>query len=140
MSPTLELWILRICPWLGLAHLIQLPAMAFVPKILRWQTELARLSPINQRLFAVVTGGIVLCVNGLGLVVFAGASDMLHSRLGTALSAFLFCFWTYRAVVQLVVYPTLWPERARWAHWVLCALFPSLALAYAGLLLAGLAR
>jgi len=114
----------------GLLHFSQVPAMLMLPRVLDWQTELASLSVMNQRLIRVVVAGIMLCVLGLGAIVIAYPAQMLSTRLGWALSLFLALFWACRAAAQFLVYARVWPQGQRWAHFCLCALFPLLSLLY----------
>lgn len=112
-------------------HLVQLPAMFVARRVLDWQGELGRLAPINQRILAVIAGGILVCVLGLAALVLALHGQLLESRAGVGLCAFLSVFWAYRGAVQVCVYARIWPVGQRWAHHALCLLFAVLTLAYA---------
>ena len=114
----------------GCLHFTQVPAMLLLPRVLDWQAELDRVSPMNRRLIRVVVAGIMLCVLGLGVVVSTCAAEMATTCLGRALSGFLAIFWASRGAAQFLVYARIWPVGWRWAHWCLCALFPTLTLLY----------
>jgi hypothetical protein len=115
----------------ALLHLVQLPAMFVARRVLDWQGELARLAPINQRILAVIAGGIMVCVLGLSMLVLALHGSLLESRAGVGLCVFLSVFWAYRGAVQFWVYARIWPAGERWAHHGLCVLFVVLTTAYA---------
>lgn len=124
----------RLVFWTGFLHLCQLPAMLFAPRMLDWKRELGSLRPINRRIVQVIGGGIMLVVQGMGVVVMAAPGEIASGeRLGNALACFLAVFWAYRAVVQIALYSNIWPANriGRLSHWGLTALFTFQTGAYA---------
>lgn len=127
----------------GLLHFCQVPAMLIAPRMLGWRDDLAKVTPINRRIIAVMGLGIVLTVLGLGVVVMVAAEEIAAgSLLGAALAAFLGIFWTYRGAVQVVLYSQVWPAHGpgRLSHYGLAVLFAVLALVYWGVFVRGLLR
>ncbi|MFA6094066.1 MAG: hypothetical protein WC986_14095 [Elusimicrobiota bacterium] len=117
----------------GLLHFCQIPALFFAPTMLGWKEDLEKLRPINRMIFFVIGWAIVLTVIGLGIVVMTDPNALVSGqRLGTALSAFLGIFWTYRGTIQVAVYPKIWPGgfMGRASHYGLVALFTFLAGIY----------
>ena len=116
----------------GFLQFCQIPAMIFSPKMLNWEEDLAKLSPINRNIVLVIGAAIVLTVVGSGVVV-AGATEMVGGgRLGTAFCGFLGVFWLYRDAVQVFLYAKIWPKGAlgRLSYYGLTALFTFLAGVY----------
>jgi hypothetical protein len=137
----IELWSLKNLAFLsGLLHFCQVPAVYFAPKMLDWGPELAKLSPINRRIYIVIAIAITLTVLGLGVVVMAAPSEIAGaSRLGSALACFLALFWAYRLGIQVFVYFRIWP--GGWmgvlSNYGLTALLAFLTASYAVLFIAG---
>ena len=121
----------------GALHFIQLPSMVLARRILGWDREFARLSPINRGIVAAIGGGILVCVVGLGLLVASSHGRLLDSPVGVGLCVFLSVFWAYRGAVQLFVYGSIWPADSRAVHHALSVLFVVLTVAYAGAALLG---
>lgn len=131
---SLEVVSLENLVWIaGLLQFCQIPAMIVSPKILRWEDDMAKLSPINRKIVLVIGIAILLVGVGSGMVVVLGAREMVAGgRLGSALCGFLGIFWLYRAIVQVFVYSGIWPEGqvARLSHYGLTALFTFQASVY----------
>jgi len=121
----------------GALHFIQLPSMLLARRILGWDRDFARLSPIKRGIVLTIGGGILLCVLGLGLLVASSHGRLLQSPVGVGLCVFLSVFWAYRGAVQLFVYGSIWPASSRVAHHALSVLFIVLTLAYAAAALLG---
>jgi hypothetical protein len=123
----------------GALHFLQIPSMRYLSRGgLRLSEELARLSPINQRIVRLFVAAVMLLLLGLG------ASAALHSRcwvttpLGHFLTALLGVFWLGRALSQAWLFDA-WPRGAgnRSLYFALFALYAFLAGSY--LLVAGAA-
>jgi hypothetical protein len=118
----------------GLLHFCQVPAMALVEvSMLEWKKDLQRLQPINRRIVKVIGLAIILTVLGLGVVVMTAPGELIGgSTLGASLAAFLSVFWSYRLLVEVLVYPKVWPRTAsgRIFHYALSVLFAFLAGTY----------
>ena len=114
----------------GALHFCQLPAMLVANRTLHWRDELAMLQLVNQRIIRVIGGGIVLVGVGLGSLMIANHGYIIHNPVGGGLCLFLCAFWFYRGLVQVFVYPTVWPANMRWAHLSLCVLFAALTALY----------
>lgn len=94
----------------GLLHFVQVPALLMAPKMLNWQEEFSRLSPINRRIFQMIGLGIMLMTLGAGMVVIIAPDEVAGGgRLGTALCGYLGAVWLFRLIVQITVYARLWP-------------------------------
>lgn len=119
----------------GFLHFTQIPAMFAAGRMLRWDSELGRLSPINRRIVRVIGLAIVIVMCGLGAVVVVAAEDIARGDavLATGVSGFLACFLGFRTFVQWVVYARVWPAD-RWgrlSHISLGLLFSFQTLVYA---------
>lgn len=115
-------------------HFCQVPAMVyFAPRMLNWKEDISKVSPINQAIIKAMGGGIVLAGIGLGIVVLCSPGELLGpSLLGRSLCLFLGIFWGYRAIVQMVVYPNIFPKdlMGKLSHFGLSLLFSFQAIAY----------
>jgi hypothetical protein len=114
-------WLIRLA---GALSFCQLPAMAAAPRMLGWADELGRLSTLSQRIVRVIGIAIILVVQGTGVVTLVGASEIGHTRLGTAYAAFVGVFWAFRAAVQRT-YAPFWPRTllGRFSFWALSGIF-----------------
>jgi hypothetical protein len=109
----------------GALSFCQLPAMVLAPRMLRWNQELAAVSPLSRRIIGVIGIAIVLVVQGTAVVTLVGAAEMARgTSLGTAFAGFLGVFWGFRAAAQRT-YAPLWPRgRVGWlSHVGLTCLF-----------------
>lgn len=133
----------RLVGLAGWLHFCQVPAMLAAPRMLGWEEDLAKMQPINRRIFGVMATAIMLTVLGLGLVVGLSPGQVTDgSRLGTSLAGFLAVFWTYRGGVQVAVYSRIWPvgTLGSFSHYGLTALFTFLAGSYWAAFVAGVGR
>ncbi len=118
----------------GLLHLCQIPAIYFAPKMLNWKAELAKLTPINARIYVVIGVAITIVVIGLGIVVMSASAELAAGgRLAAGVMAFLAVFWAYRAAIQIFLYTNIWPGgwMGRLSHVGLALLLTYLAVSYA---------
>ncbi|HYP86497.1 MAG TPA: hypothetical protein VEQ59_00050 [Polyangiaceae bacterium] len=128
----------EICAKLaGALQLTQLPLMSLAARKLGWHTELSRLSPVNQRLFAAIGVGIVVYVMGSGVLVITYAHAVTTTELGKALCLLQAVAWTARVSQQWFRIRALIPHEARPFSRVATGVYASLALLY-GLLCAWL--
>jgi hypothetical protein len=137
MTNTLAIWCIRFA---GALSFLQLAAMFFAPRMLRWSEELATLSPLSRRIIGVITFAIVLVVQGTGIVTLLGAEEIARGTpLGSAFAALMATFWGYRACMQRT-YAPLWPEGAlgRLSHLGLSSIFWTQALLFGAAFARGL--
>ncbi len=127
----------------GLSQLANLPAMLIAPKMLGWKDDLAKLQPINRAIVIVLGIGMSIVIVGSGIVVMVGHREMANgSTLGMALACFLAVVWTYRGLIQIVLYTRLWPKGilGRFSHIGLGALFVFQAAIYWVCFLVGISK
>jgi hypothetical protein len=125
----------------GLAHLGLMAVGGQVPRIFRWQEELARLGPANRRLFWTYGGFIVLANAGFGALSLAYAGELAAGRgLAGAFALFLAVYWAARLACQYLVFDAPdWPVEARGplAKHGLALLFLAMTLVYLACFLRG---
>jgi hypothetical protein len=117
----------------GLSQMANIPAMMLAPKMLGWKEDLGKLRPINRAIVIVLGIGMSLIIVGTGIVVMVGKDELVNgSLLGISLSCFLAVVWTYRGLIQILVYPRIWPRGgiSRMSHFGLMGLFVFQFLAY----------
>lgn len=82
---------------LGFIHVI-------FPKYFNWKNELIQLSQINRQMMIVHTFFIALTVFMMGLLCFQFAEELIHTKLGKAITFGLAIFWGLRLFIQLFGY------------------------------------
>ncbi len=97
----------------GALHFVQPIAMRFVPKVLSWNEDMAKLRPINRQIFRVVVRGLVVTLSGIGLIAVLFPGQLLQTGAGSALLLLMAVQWAYRLWVQLCVYRHTWPKSHR---------------------------
>src|SRR5258706_1439690 len=106
---TLPIPLNRLIRFAGLLHFYEIPAILFLPKAHDWESDLAKLAPINRKTISVLRGGVVIMVLGLGAVVAASADEIAGGgRLAAQLCLFLGVAWVYRDIMQLFVFSPSW--------------------------------
>ncbi|MXV17102.1 hypothetical protein [Hufsiella ginkgonis] len=93
---------------LTLAGYLQLAIAAgslLIPRVLRWNTELARISILTRRLFWTYAG-YILCINaGFGAVSVVATGELLNgSLLATSLTGFITAYWLSRVLIQFLYF------------------------------------
>lgn len=129
----------------GALHFCQLPGTWFLGKrLLGIDRELKRLSPLVSAIVLVLAVAAVTLLVSLGAFVVVFADELVVSRFGRTLCAFLGAFWGVRLLVQIHYYHRLpWPRcrAGRVAHLLLTLVFAIQAIAYlAGVALGSLAE
>lgn len=125
----------------GLLHFCQIIGMIFAPKLFRWKEDVGRLDPINQKIFKVMIGAVLILVLGSGVIVASSPHEMISgSRLSIGLSGFLAIIWIYRGSVQYFLYAKLLPPitHVRIAHHLMLLLFAFQATVYSYIFFRGL--
>jgi hypothetical protein len=85
----------------GLCHFGLLLASFSVPRVLRWDEELTRVSSLTRQLVLVHGAFIVLTIIGFGVITLAAANDLLAgTALALAVNGFIGLFWLTRLLVQ----------------------------------------
>jgi hypothetical protein len=121
-------WLVRVA---GALHFVQVPGMLLTLRRLQLSDRLAVLPALMRQMVLVMSGGIVLCVLGVGACVLLNAREVVASRLGWSLCCFGMVFWAYRSAIQLAVYSRSFPRNAGVLHHALAVLFPVKTLVYA---------
>ena len=114
----------------GGLQLLQLPLMRLAGKKLDWGDELARLTPVNRRLFQAIGRGIVIYVMGTGVIVVVHAHAMTHTPLGVSLCVLQAVAWSARLGAQVFGIGALIPPRARSFSRIATGVYASLTLSY----------
>lgn len=95
----------------GLLHFYEIPAILFLPKSHDWETDLARLAPMNRKVISVLRNGIIIMVLGSGTVVMVAAKEIARGGLlPEALCCFLGIQWVYRGAMQVFIFGNNWPS------------------------------
>jgi hypothetical protein len=89
----------------GAVHLSIAVSNIWVPGILHYRENLAKLSPIVRQVFVVHSIYMVLVLSGFSALCCFFAPELAGgSPLGRVLSAFLAVFWLLRVVLQFAYY------------------------------------
>lgn len=89
----------------GAVHLAIAVSNFWVPGILHYRENLAKVSPIVRQVFIVHSVYMVLVLLGFSALCFFFAPELVSGApLGRFLSAFLAVFWLLRIVLQLTFY------------------------------------
>ncbi len=109
-------WVLRITG----ASLIILSAFhAVLWRILGWNEEVTRLSPLNARVFAVHTFFLAFVLLGLGLLSMLRPGLLLApSELARFLLSFVVLFWMLRLAMQPLIFDRLMRQGWTGALWL----------------------
>ena len=127
----LDLW------FAGLAHFVILVASFQVPYRLRWKEDLLTIMPFNRKLLWVQSGFTVLTIIAFGILTLVLHDEMLRGeKSAVALTAFIGIYWTARILVDAFYFShSDWPKGRQFVigHFLLTALFATLAVSYLGL-------
>ena len=85
----------------GVGQIVLCLGSLFIPKLLNWKSELAKVSPLIRNIFWVYAA-YILAINFLFgiLSLFASSSLMDGSVLAKSMTAFIFLYWVSRLVIQ----------------------------------------
>ena len=99
----------------GAVHLLIAVSNLWVPQILHYRDNLAKVSPIVRQVFVVHSIYMVLVLLAFSALCFFFAPDLAGgTRLGRFLSAFLAVFWLLRVILQFAYYDREVRARYRW--------------------------
>ncbi len=123
-----------LVPLLGFAQFCVLFASSQVPKQLRWNEELPRLSSLNHKLMWTYGSFIVYTIVSFGVSTLLLQSDILAgTRAGLVLSTMTFLFWGLRLVTDAFYFKKSdWPQGPfmQIGHTMLNCLFTGIFLGY----------
>ena len=89
----------------GAVHLAIAAANFWVPGILHYRENLAKVSPMVRQVFVVHSVYMVVVLLGISVLCFFFAPELAGGApLGRALSTFLAFFWLLRVVLQFAYY------------------------------------
>ena len=118
----------------GVLHFVLLLASLSVPRVLRWDEELAKVHPFTRQVVLVHGAFIVLLIIGFGVITLLGSAELLQgSTLGVTVAGFIGLFWLGRLLVQLFYYrpgSLLAPFRRRLGYGALTVLFVYFTVVY----------
>ena len=119
----------------GVCHFGILLASALVPRVLDWNRELARVSPLSRHLIWTHGVFIVLTIVAFGAISVANAETLsAGSALARWFCGFVAVFWLSRLVVQLFLFdarPYLTNAVLKLGYHGLTAVFAYLGFVYA---------
>ena len=99
----------------GAVHLLIAVSNLWVPRILQYRENLAKVSPMVRQVFVVHSIYTVLVLLAFSALCFFFAPELAgNSPLGRFLSAFLAVFWLLRVVLQFAYYDREVRARFRW--------------------------
>ena len=117
----------------GVGQLVLVAVSPAIPKVLKWNEELTRVSELTRRLFWVYAA-YILCTNlCFGLIsTFAPYALLDDSLLAIAVSGFIAVYWGSRLVIQFACFGNVKPPGAlyRFAEVVLVLFFVFLTVVY----------
>jgi hypothetical protein len=106
------------------------------PRRFEWKTELARLSPLNRKIFLVHTFYLCLVLALIGFLSLCAPSALLQpTRLARLVLAGFALFWAFRLLFQWSVFDSaLWKGNPfnTAMHWIFTLLWVYLTWVYAG--------
>lgn len=95
----------------GVGQILLCLGSLFIPKLLNWNSELAKLSPLIRNIFWVYAAYILTTNFSFGILsLFASTALMDGSLLALCVSAFIFLYWVSRLVIQFTVFSKYAPE------------------------------
>lgn len=85
----------------GLAQIVLALSTLFVPKVLKWHTELAKVQPLIKHMFWTYAGYIFVINLSFGaLSLFAYRDILSSSNLALIVTAFIAAYWISRLLIQ----------------------------------------
>jgi hypothetical protein len=88
----------------GLGQLLLAAASTAIPRVLRWNEELAQLRPLLRQMFWIYAGYIFCFHVAFGLLSTLAPASMLDgSELATAVTGFIATYWGARLALQFTV-------------------------------------
>ncbi len=95
----------------GLGQILLCVGSLFIPKLLNWNSELAKVSPLIRNIFWVYAAYILTTNFSFGILsLFASTALMDGSLLALCVSAFIFLYWVSRLVIQFTVFSKYAPQ------------------------------
>ena len=123
----------------GLVHLIIVGANFALPKILDYDGNLAKVSPMIRQIFLVHHAYIVAIVSFFGVLCLFFARDLAGgTRLGSVVCAFMALFWFARLPVQFFFYDAEMRRQHRLAHYAFSFALASVTAVLAAAAIRGL--
>jgi hypothetical protein len=115
----------------GGLQLMTAVANFFLPRILHYRENMAKVSPIIREIFTIHALYIVLVLTGFGLVCLLFPQDLCGaSPLGKFLCGFLAIFWGLRVPLQFFYYDKAVKKKHPWGAFFFGAVFLVLALTF----------
>ncbi len=115
----------------GGLQLMTAVANFFLPSMLQYRENLAKVSPIIREIFTIHALYIVLVLIGFGLVCLLFPQDLCGaSPLGKFLCGFLAVFWGLRVPIQVFYYDPAVKKEHPWGALLFGAVFLYLALTF----------
>ena len=103
----------------------------FLPRILQYRENLAKVSPIIREIFTIHALYIVLVLIGFGLVCLLFPQELCGaSPLGRFLCGFLAIFWGLRVLIQCLYYNRAVKKEHPWGALLFGSVFLYLALTF----------
>jgi hypothetical protein len=122
----------------GTLQLITAAANFFLPAMLHYRENLAKVSPIIRQIFTVHALYIVLVLIGFGLISILFPTDLCGaSPLGRFVCGFLAVFWGLRVVLQFSYYDSAIKKEHPFGAFFFGAVFTYLAVVFTAATLFG---
>lgn len=91
----------------GILHLILGIGSSIIPKVLDWNTELAKVKPLIRQMFWTYAAYILVINLCFGLVSIWGTEELLnHSFLASCITLFISIYWLTRIGIQFFYFDT----------------------------------
>jgi len=118
----------------GFMHFGLLLASFSTPRVLAWESDLKKVSPLTRQLVLVHGGFIVLTIISFGVLTLVAGRELLAGNvLALAVTTFIGLFWTCRLLVQIFYFkagPWLTTPFRKIGYRALCVVFAYFAFAY----------
>ena len=123
----------------GVVHLIIVGANFVLPRILDFDKNLEKVSPMVRQIFLVHHAYIMAVVSFFAFLCFFFTRDLAGgSRLGTATCSFMAVFWLARLPIQFFFYDEDVKKRHRIEHYAFSFALASVATVLAAAAIRGL--
>ena len=118
----------------GLAQIVLVMGSIAIPKILNWQSELAKVQPLIKQMFWTYAAYILVINLCFGLVSVFDSNELINgSRMAMFVTCFIAAYWISRVLIQFFYFDRSNFPAGKWnrlAEVLLVMLFVFLSIVY----------